>query len=340
VIHGLHYIAQGELGTDQTVNIIAHLVSASLRKPNIRLLAIQILDRAGVPNKNDQQAAFALYSWVKARIRYVRDPIDVDTVQQPDITLQVKAGDCDDHVALFSALAQSIGLPVRYVVGGASRDTFAHIWSEVLVSGNWISADTTISQPFGYVPQLPVKKIYHMKGAPMSLGAAEEVYPVTRKDFSLAVRSAVVGTLTNNWNQGKINKADLDGYLRVFDEGNSPFRGSIVDDTVKQAIVDFRARIISAGMASPKVGLSGLEGLDGFLSSIVKSVGDVVKQVVNVVKPAVGAAYAAFQSSIDTQAQPVIEKGVPVSTLDNKMYMILGIAALAGIVLLSGKKGR
>ena len=341
MIHGLHYIAQGEAGTDQTVNIIVQLVAASLRKPNVRLLAIQILDRAGVPNKNDQQAAFALYSWVKARIRYVRDPIDVDTVQQPDITLQLKAGDCDDHVALFSALAQSIGLPVRYVVGGASKDSFVHIWSEVLVNGNWIAADTTISQPFGFVPNLPVKKIYLMKGAPMSLGAAaEEVYPVSRKDFSTAVSSAVVQTLTNNWNNGKINRADLDGYIRIFEEGNSPFRGSIVDDVVKQAILDFRARVIAAGMSSPKVGVSGLGTVDGFFDSIVKAVTSVTKQVISIGKTAATAAGTAFQGSIQAQAQPVVEQGVPVSTIDTRMYWILGAAALLGLFLISGKKAR
>jgi hypothetical protein len=176
----------------------------------------------------------------------------------------------------------------------------------------------------------------------MSLGAAEVVYPVTRKAFSSAVHTAVVNTLSNNWNQGKINRSDLDGYLRVFQEGNSPFRGSVIDDTVKQAILDFRARVISARLVSPKTVPSGLEGLDGFLGSIVDAVKGVVTQVINIVKPAAQAAAKTFTTSIEAAAQPATAypRSEAVQTGYTGFYIALAALGLFAVLSLTGKRGR
>lgn len=118
-----------------------------------------------------------------------------------------------------------------------------------------------------------------------NVGAAEQYLPVTKGEIKSVAYNAAFNQLKMNWNNGQINQTDIRGYLRVIDEGNSPFRGSIVEPTVRQAITDFLDIITRGDMQSFKpIGtVSGLEGLDGFLKSIYKAVTGAVGKVVKVV---------------------------------------------------------
>jgi transglutaminase-like putative cysteine protease len=160
----LSEISSGEAGTDQTVGIIQSLVSDALSRSQIRLFTISILDRANYPGHDVRAAAEIIYNWVSQNIKFVDDPIDLETVQSPEVTVRLKAGDCDDHVALLSAMLQSIGIPVRYVVIGSDRESFSHIYIEALISGKWTSIDSTIPPPMGRVGRLNAKKIYNARG--------------------------------------------------------------------------------------------------------------------------------------------------------------------------------
>lgn len=163
---GLQQIASGDAGTDQTVQIIANRVSASLRRPTVRLQALQILRAANASSFSENIAARALHTWIRNNIRYVHDPIDVETVQDPDVTLQLQAGDCDDHAALMSAMLQSIGIKTRYSVIGDGV-TYLHIFPEAFINGQWTPADTTIPQAFGTEPQDKIHKIFNSAGNPI-----------------------------------------------------------------------------------------------------------------------------------------------------------------------------
>lgn len=67
--------------------------------------------------------------------------------------LRTKVGDCNEHTALFVAMARSLGLPARVAVGLVfMRDAFYyHAWAEVFVTdargrGLWLPADPTLDQ--------------------------------------------------------------------------------------------------------------------------------------------------------------------------------------------------
>ena len=156
----LHTISSGEAGTDSTVGIMADLVNASLKRPTIRLLTHRILLKSNLSSRDETAVVRAVYNWVKKNIRYVKDPIGVETIQSPEITLRVRAGDCDDHAVLVSAMLKSVGIPVRYSVIGKSRDQFSHINLESFVSNRWTPTDTTIAGPMGRMASLPARKIY------------------------------------------------------------------------------------------------------------------------------------------------------------------------------------
>lgn len=163
---GLQQIAPGEAGTDQTVQIISQRVSAALHRPTIRLKALQIVTAAGASSKTETMAAQAIYSWVKNNIRYVKDPLNLETIQDPEITLQLGAGDCDDQAALVSALMQSIGIEIRYRVVGAGD--MLHIYPEIKVNNQWIGVDTTITGKFGTKPRGTYQKYYSIAGQPIT----------------------------------------------------------------------------------------------------------------------------------------------------------------------------
>ncbi|MCM2256412.1 MAG: transglutaminase-like domain-containing protein [Vicinamibacteria bacterium] len=67
--------------------------------------------------------------------------------------LRTRVGDCNEHTALYVAMARSLGLPARIAVGLVSlRGAFYyHAWPEVWVEetagrGRWIAVDPTLNQ--------------------------------------------------------------------------------------------------------------------------------------------------------------------------------------------------
>ena len=63
-------------------------------------------------------------------------------------TLQTRRGDCNEHAALFAALARSIGIPTRVAAGVTLHlgAFYYHAWNEVCLGDNWLSLDTTRNQ--------------------------------------------------------------------------------------------------------------------------------------------------------------------------------------------------
>ena len=88
--------------------------------------------------------------------RYVNGLLDKKpTVSLPSAreVLRTKVGDCNEHTALFVAMARSIGMPARIAVGlvfmhGAF---YYHAWPEVYITersgrGLWLPVDPTLNQ--------------------------------------------------------------------------------------------------------------------------------------------------------------------------------------------------
>jgi len=87
--------------------------------------------------------------------RYVNGLLDKKpTVSLPSAreVLRTKVGDCNEHTALYVAMARSIGLPSRTAVGlvymhGAF---YYHAWPEVYIAegrgGMWMPVDPTLNQ--------------------------------------------------------------------------------------------------------------------------------------------------------------------------------------------------
>lgn len=279
----LAQISDGQRGTDETVAEIKRLVLSSLRTPKIRLLTLSILNSRGVVPDNDLAATRAVFDWIRSHVRYVRDPLGVEVVQEPEVTLKIAAGDCDDQSALVASMLMSIGIPVRFRVIGTDVDNFSHILPEVRIGTAWLTADTTSSRPVGSpVPQIGVSKVYSLLEKGSMIGQETEFSNLSRADAARLTRQAVFAKTGESWQNGIINRDDLVESIRLIDEGSAPWgQNTFFSPVIREAFVDYLKMIDQNHVPSrkPAGSLSGIAGLGGFF-------GDVWNVVKSVVKPA------------------------------------------------------
>ncbi len=115
--------------------------------PYIQVATVAIVNRARSLVKVAPDAVAkvaALADWVYENIE--KRPV----LGIPDAvtTLQTRTGDCNEHAALFAALARSVQVPTRVVAGVTFHQGafFYHAWNEVCLDDTWISLDTTKNQ--------------------------------------------------------------------------------------------------------------------------------------------------------------------------------------------------
>lgn len=150
-------LPNGVAGTIKTLRIMWQWMQPeNQRTTAVHVAARNIISRVGV--KDYAGEARALFRFVQRKIRYVRE--GAETLQIPEATLQLRAGDCDDMVILLGALLRSVGLQVALVVGGYAKDQYSHVWLRVMVNGRWVPMDPTEPHPMGWEPPLPAKAVF------------------------------------------------------------------------------------------------------------------------------------------------------------------------------------
>lgn len=147
---GYRPLSAGVAGTEETLEIMAAAVRGELKPDHsgfqseeIRACAISLI--SGTQGHDTLGEVHALFYFVRDHIKYVRDPIDLERVQDAARTLQLKTGDCDDKCVLLATLLSSIGYLPRFVVQSQDGRDFDHVYVEVLddQAGEWIPLDPT-----------------------------------------------------------------------------------------------------------------------------------------------------------------------------------------------------
>jgi hypothetical protein len=90
-------LSKGEQGVDETVAFMMKMAKGQygIRSAKIRALAINIVNAAGVADKDYYGMIKAIHNWVRDEIRYVKDPVGQETLSFPEETaFNSKAGDC------------------------------------------------------------------------------------------------------------------------------------------------------------------------------------------------------------------------------------------------------
>lgn len=144
-------IPTGPQGTRQTLNIMARVARNGKKTPVVRHVA-NILTRE-LQQKDWKGEIEALHSFVRDRIRYVKDINGVETIHTPDNILKYKQGDCDDKSVLLASLLESIGHKTRFVAVGFAPNRYSHVYPEVLYKGEWIPLETTEPVNIGWKPK-------------------------------------------------------------------------------------------------------------------------------------------------------------------------------------------
>lgn len=144
---GLPY---GPEGTRITLGLMRRWVLMYRVHPSIIELAREII--AMVPGKQYAAEAESLRSWVAENIRYTQDVYDVETLQSPLVTLEVKQGDCDDQATLLATLLNAAGHEARFVAIGTTPDEFSHVLVETKIGERWLPAETTEPVTLGQYP--------------------------------------------------------------------------------------------------------------------------------------------------------------------------------------------
>jgi transglutaminase-like putative cysteine protease len=142
------------------------------RDARLRAFVVKhVLAPAGVtfPSRQFKGQARAILSWVQRNIAYLNEPGEL--IQGPWQTLKVAHGDCDDMSLLVAAMAESLGLGNRFVLGGKTSSgrsvrwaegtkgppmgaKFFHIFADLgwpaLKPTTWMSAEPTMNVPLGH----------------------------------------------------------------------------------------------------------------------------------------------------------------------------------------------
>jgi len=147
-------LPSGPAGTVATLKIMKRLAREAVRSPNqlTRNKALEVFQAAGLRPRDWFGQIRALQVWVQNRIRYVQDPVDVELVQTPEVTLKLGTGDCDDQATLLAAMLESTGHLAKFVAIGVKGGPFSHVLVETKTGRGWAAVETILKKPFGWYP--------------------------------------------------------------------------------------------------------------------------------------------------------------------------------------------
>ena len=140
-------LPSGEAGTRKTLQLMQRLALEGSRNVTVREAAINAVRQAGARPHDHEAEAFALFAFVRDRVRFTRDILNVETLQGPRYTLHVMAGDCDDRATLLAAMMRAIGLPAdlsfRVSASNPNSRAFSHVYVVARIGGKVIPLDPT-----------------------------------------------------------------------------------------------------------------------------------------------------------------------------------------------------
>lgn len=153
---------------DERLAGVARQMMASVRDPRVRQLAVSIVSRRSRRHNNDNGdggwaiperdywgEVKAIFNWMRANVRYIRDTSTIDTFATAMRTIEAHGGDCDDYTIALGALLMSIGYSVRMkTIQTKDADDWNHIYLQVgLPPGKatkWRTLDASVAQPAGW----------------------------------------------------------------------------------------------------------------------------------------------------------------------------------------------
>lgn len=141
-------LAGGDEGIYQTADHLVNLIRKYGNDFYVRQWAERILEP--VDERDKMGEVRALFRFVKENIRYTRDMIDMEYVQEPGFILEklergeTVRGDCDDSVVLLLSLLRSVGFMTQVKLTGYASTDYTHVYGEVFIDQEWVPVDTIV----------------------------------------------------------------------------------------------------------------------------------------------------------------------------------------------------
>lgn len=108
---------------------------------------ISLAHRITAGARTNMEKVERIANWVKANIRYQKEPKKLDIFVPPERLINIKAGDCEDFSVLLSSLAGVVGIPSKWKVISQNGKVWSHIYPLLKVDGSYKPVDLTIPLP-------------------------------------------------------------------------------------------------------------------------------------------------------------------------------------------------
>lgn len=117
------------------------------------------------PERDKPREISVLFEYVRDRIRYLSDIVDVETIVAPEQTIRMASGDCDDKALLLATLLEVAGHPAGFIATGYNApNEFEHVYvGAELDDGSLLPLDPTERHGPGW--EAPGAIAYYYTGA-------------------------------------------------------------------------------------------------------------------------------------------------------------------------------
>jgi len=150
-------IPSGDAGIASTLDVMVRAAREGSRQPSLIAWAQDAV--RGVPARDTDREASAIFEAVRGVFRYTRDPVTVELVKTPEVVLRelsergVVTGDCDDYVTFLISALLAVGIEAEpVVVAENARSTYTHVLVRYLGPRGWVSLDPITNHPAGWAP--------------------------------------------------------------------------------------------------------------------------------------------------------------------------------------------
>ncbi len=157
----LNSIPAGVAGIKATLSRMRLLTRDAKKTLPIRMKAVELV--AALQQKDFAGEIRVIHSFVRDKIRYVKDVSGVELLHTPEKLLEIGQGDCDDKSMLVAALLESIGHQTRFVAISNAPNKYCHVYVETKYGNSWVSVETTENVSLGWKPKAYEKLIIHNK---------------------------------------------------------------------------------------------------------------------------------------------------------------------------------
>jgi len=97
--------------------------------PEVRNLSVSLGKKFAA---GDFKQARRIYEYVRDEITYIHDPLGVEEVRAPEVTMKLSAGDCDDKAVLLAAMLTCIGFKACFFIADTDNDKYPdHVYTGV-----------------------------------------------------------------------------------------------------------------------------------------------------------------------------------------------------------------